>query len=348
MIQTKVKSLVKNSLAQTRWGRDILLSRAESNVQVTMENIPEFPIYLDIETTNYCNLKCVMCPRTDLMSRPLAHLEFDLFKKLIDEAAAYGLAFVDLHLFGEPLLYHQTFDMIRYVKQYPTIHSVRMSTNATVLDEERSRLLCESGLDMLYISLDGATKATYEKLRVGGKFDQVCDNIATFLEYKQENGLSKPEVLLQIILMQETADEVDVFRQQWEGLLGPEDKIFIKRFSTFGNTVEDRSIFDNSNQRMGRRTYPCSKLWQSLAVTANGDITICCYDVNARLSVGNIRTTSLKDAWHSVQMNRFREIHRRREFSQIPLCSSCSDFDNQQDYYTIGQKREALVKKVSL
>lgn len=60
----------------------------------------------NIEITNRCPLKCVMCPRTHDMTRAEGHMGFDLYRKLIDELAGHNPDWsahvpVRLHGFGE-------------------------------------------------------------------------------------------------------------------------------------------------------------------------------------------------------------------------------------------------------
>ena len=92
---------------------------------------PVFPSHLDIETTAECNLKCPMCPRTTMMTRPTGHMSMELFRRVIDEAGKHELELVWLHLFGEPLLNPKFVDYIRYAKRYPSIRSIGFSTIST-------------------------------------------------------------------------------------------------------------------------------------------------------------------------------------------------------------------------
>ena len=69
-----------------------------------------FPLHLDIETTNYCNLRCIMCPRTKFMAQSdwrwspkgLGRMDWDTYTSLIDQAAAGGAWSVKLNLLANP------------------------------------------------------------------------------------------------------------------------------------------------------------------------------------------------------------------------------------------------------
>lgn len=55
----------------------------------------EFPLHIDLESTNACNLRCEYCSR-NFMAEKLGYMEFDLFKKCIDEASQYNLPSIKL------------------------------------------------------------------------------------------------------------------------------------------------------------------------------------------------------------------------------------------------------------
>src|SRR5262249_37376418 len=149
-----------------------------------------------------------MCPTgLGIMERPKGYMDMALYRALIDEVGPLVGSAV-LHSWGEPLMHPGLFDMIRYGKAA----GVRMetSTNITLLTEPRARAVLESGLDVLYLAMDGVTKATYERVRVKAKWDKVCRNVETFLDLKARLG-ARTRVVMQIIAMQETREEVRAF-----------------------------------------------------------------------------------------------------------------------------------------
>jgi len=107
-----------------------------------------FPIHLDIEATSSCNLKCVMCPRTELVNQGLfwkvQHFDFEVYKRLIDEGVENGLSSVKYNYLGEPLQQPRLIEMIEYAKEKGII-DVQFNTNAVLLRESISRRLIKSG-----------------------------------------------------------------------------------------------------------------------------------------------------------------------------------------------------------
>ena len=43
------------------------------------------PVVYNIETTNACNMKCKMCPRTTMMTRPVETMNFETFSNIVDQ-----------------------------------------------------------------------------------------------------------------------------------------------------------------------------------------------------------------------------------------------------------------------
>lgn len=280
---------------------------------------PPFPKLVDIEVTNHCNLNCVMCPR-DTMKRPKGYIDVAFFKEIIDQVPPHKLEKSWLHLYGEPLLHKQLEEMIHYAAEKADIEQIGISTNCVVLDEERSLSLLSTPLDMIVLSIDGATPETYEKIRREGKFDRVVANAARFLELKKEKGLASTRVWVQIVEMQDNAAEIEKFKTDWAPLLGPGDEVFVKNFSAFGGRIEDRSDFYD---RMPKTRLPCSFLWDYFVVCWDGRVTPCCLDMEGELCIGDLKESSIQEIWDGAGIEAFRKTHLRSAFSDMPLCGNC-------------------------
>ena len=121
--------------------------------------VDEFPKYLVIEPTNYCNLNCIMCPRKD-MTRTQGLMQFSLFRKIIDESVG-NVDFIYLHFFGEPAFTREIIDFINYAGGKGM--TVALSTNATVLSGKVAEDLINSKLNILMMSFDSLDAQTFEK-----------------------------------------------------------------------------------------------------------------------------------------------------------------------------------------
>ena len=116
---------------------------------------------LIIEPTNTCNLRCTFCFVTEGMTREDGFMDFELFKKVIDESP--GLEHLCMHNWGEPLLHKDIFRMINYAKA-AGIAWVVMNTNGTLLTDKIIQRIVDSGLDIIRFSIDGSAE-TFKKIR---------------------------------------------------------------------------------------------------------------------------------------------------------------------------------------
>jgi MoaA/NifB/PqqE/SkfB family radical SAM enzyme len=106
--------------------------------------------------------------------RKTSYLSMSKFRKIIDEFPF--LEKISLVGAGEPLLNSELFDMIDYCK----VKKIRVgfATNGMLMSEKTSEKIISSGLNWLNISMDGATKDTYEKIRKGADFNLLINNIS--------------------------------------------------------------------------------------------------------------------------------------------------------------------------
>lgn len=150
------------------------------------------PVKLDIENVSRCNFACTMCAVSLWNKRQRARdMCLHEFKELIDEQ--YGLVEIKLNGLGEALMQGDDyFDMIRYARERRIW--VRMTTNASLLNVAKNygdpnyKKLIDSGVNEIDISIDGADKATFEQIRVGGKFRIVTRNCKLLNDYAASVG----------------------------------------------------------------------------------------------------------------------------------------------------------------
>src|SRR5262249_1230640 len=168
------------------------------------------PIEITLESTGKCNLYCPMCPR-HIYSFDNENMDLELYKKIVQDCKSY-VEFVWPYGIGEPMIHPNIFEMIRISRDAGI--RTGMSTNATLMDEKRTDMLLESGLDYVIMAFDGASKQTYEKYRTGATFEKTVENIRGFLKKKLERGVPM-YVVLQMVLLKENIGEIDAYRKMW-------------------------------------------------------------------------------------------------------------------------------------
>lgn len=133
---------------------------------------------LYVEPTNQCNLDCRTCIR-NIWNAPLGKMSAAVFDRVLQGLRAFSPPpTVCFGGFGEPLFHPKIVEMVRQVKALGA--RVELTTNGTRLTPELSRQLIAAGIDLLWVSLDGATPESYADVRLGAALPQVLENIAAF------------------------------------------------------------------------------------------------------------------------------------------------------------------------
>lgn len=279
------------------------------------------PTGIFLEPTNVCNLECVMCPNKDLPESKKGHMDFAMFKKIIDEASSFA-AHINLFLTGEPLIHPEILEIITYIKSHGLM--VKIHTNGTLLTKKFSEKLIRTEVDILSISFDGYSADVYNSVRKNADFQKTLDRIKGFLELKKGLKLKKPYLIIQTLIMDEKrfgSNEQKNFRRLFAGLpVNRFSRIFPIRWP--GQEIDIANAFS----RNGSSGFnPCINPWFTMNILRNGDIVPCCGDYSGAYVMGNIADTNLKDAWNNDHMLKLREMLTQSSPQpiSIDLCKNC-------------------------
>ena len=152
--------------------------------------VADFPSHLDVETASACQMRCPMCYTTYMDDSLKGVMKWDLYTRIIDQAARLGVYSVKLSWRGEPLLNKRIVDMVRYAKQ-KGIKEVAFLSNAEFLDQEMAEALVDSGLDWLSVSADGVGEI-YNEIRRPAIFEETLERVAYMKQYRDGKGLTRP------------------------------------------------------------------------------------------------------------------------------------------------------------
>ena len=309
------------------------LGRVLSSYKRKQTRLSYLPVRLWIEATSVCNLRCVMCPNKDLKKEEKGFMDFDLFRKIIDEAREFVFDVNLIHR-GEGLLHPEFPRFVRYASEAGL--TTRFHTNATLLDKACSRELIAAGLDQISFSFDGYDRETYERIRVNADFEKTQANVLGFLEAKREMGSSKPRAILEVINFPDAYKGVDrrarrAFLDRFRGL--PLDRIEVKEMHNWAGEIETRE--------RSKRPVPCTFLWQALVIFWDGTVLPCTQDFHGYYPLGNVRKETLAEIWNGDKMVRLREKMLRRDIADLETCSQCDRLWRGQ---FLGVPREYLLK----
>ncbi|MFH2003064.1 MAG: radical SAM protein [Planctomycetota bacterium] len=169
------------------------------------------PINLELDITNQCNLRCVMCPfsQPSYYKRKIEHMPVEVFQKLAEDffSAVHCLS---LAYGSESLLHPEFIRFITLASSYG-IKKIYINTNGMLLTEKLAAKMVEIGFHGISISLDAATSETYNRIRKGGDFDRVLRNIHALNRIRAKAGSPYPRVTLLFVLMKQNIHELPAF-----------------------------------------------------------------------------------------------------------------------------------------
>jgi MoaA/NifB/PqqE/SkfB family radical SAM enzyme len=153
------------------------------------------PSRMYIECTAACNISCTQAccaPETGITrTRQAGMLDFDLFRRVVDEVGA-SLVRIDFFNYGEAFLHKRAIEMCEYIKsRFPQIY-LYTSTNGLAFTEAQARRLVHSGIDEVTFSIDGATQDSYVQYRQRGRFDVALANLRAMADEKRRAGRDLP------------------------------------------------------------------------------------------------------------------------------------------------------------
>jgi radical SAM protein with 4Fe4S-binding SPASM domain len=307
--------MANNLIEPARWVPLLKKAHILRDIMLRFRISEKFPIFLLIEPTNDCNLNCSFCPRK-ASSREVGYMDFELYRKIIDECARFGKRMmIGLQKDGEPLLHPSILKMIKYAKDNSAAHVVHLATNAVALNEDMSMGIIDSGLDDLLVSIDAVNDQTYRKIKGKNELPRVEDNVRRLLRLKKKIRSNKPFVRVKFIRMADNNPEAGSFKRKWKGLADWVEITDLFRWGEAGNI--------GSDPLKCPPRYPCLFPWYWPAINWNGDLSVCCYDFNCEGVMGNIREDSISNIWKNPALRRIRSAHLAGQYDKISFCAKC-------------------------
>ena len=276
----------------------------------------DFPLHLDIETTNICNLQCPMCPRTIMLANEsfadLGFMSKDEYKKIIDEGALYGLRSVKLNYLGEPLAHPDVVWHVEYAKS-KGILDVMMNTNASLLSKDMSLRLLNAGLDNLFVSFDAIDPEDFESQRTGTSIGKVIDNLYNFCILRK-NIRPSCQIRVSMVMYKEIKwqEQFEAMKVMWRNHV---DSL------GFGYYLDRQSDLFSVYPHV--KGFHCAQPFQRMFLKFNGNVTICCVDDKDETVVGHWRNSSLFDVWNGELYQSIRAKHASGSYYDMEMCRKC-------------------------
>lgn len=284
------------------------------------------PFHLVLESGNFCNLRCPLCPTPFREKKiPKGMLTYENAKTIINQFP--GLVHLNLSLWGEPLLNKDIFKIIRFAKSKDI--EVLLQSNLNILNESSAKELINTQLDALQISLDGASQGTYEKYRVNGNFAKVIENIKLLKRIQNTEQNFKTKIIWKMVVNKFNELEVEKAQKMAKDL-GAEFKI-VEIYTPVHLAKEWKpcKAVEKSSIVHSDIVDKCYSLWQVATINFNGDVFPCCSEFSPVDAIGNVFTHSFQTIWNS---QKYIELRKKNRYSIN--CKACHK-DRQTNWYKL-------------
>lgn len=291
-----------------------------------------YPLFVSIEPTNICNLKCPACPvGMRVQSVKPIWIDLALLDTLFEEIGRYTTHTI-LYFQGEPLLHRSFGRLVRLAHSRQLLTST--STNAQLLDEAMAYDIVSAGLDRLIVSVDGTTQEVYESYRVGGSLDKALEGIRHVIACRERMGVLHPLVEVQFLVLKSNEHQMEEVKQLARQL--KVDKLTFKSAQLYGydtgheqlTSIERYARYkkgaDGRYHIKSKLSNHCQRLWQGAVVNSRGEVLPCCFDKSSQYVFGNIEEDGFLSAYHTPRAYAFRRalLADRRQFA---MCRNCTE-----------------------
>ncbi|MDP2921174.1 MAG: glycosyltransferase family 39 protein [Candidatus Omnitrophota bacterium] len=290
--------------------------------------LPYPPDNIQVEPTNYCNLKCLICRQSIPDSvRKKGFMSMELLSKIAKDAKGKVFLF-QFVVSGEPLLHKNIIDMIKLVDGY----SIRtnMHTNALLLNEGISERLIKSGLDEIFFSFDTVDESLYEKLRSPAKFKDALNKILLFIKIKKKLKAKRPMVMMQNLqIFGKAAHPLKIEKGYMDVFKGMDVNFFVKYYSNPAGKFNNNNFSCGPVQEFfppkGSNYTPCAFHWQSMVVGWDGKVLGCCDDFSGESILGDLNHEGIMDVWNGEKTVLFRKKLLNKEYKDLGVCRDCAN-----------------------
>jgi radical SAM protein with 4Fe4S-binding SPASM domain len=293
---------------------DYIYYRYRYDIFPKTQEVDEYPPVIQIEPSSSCNYRCVFCFQTDkkLTTRQNGHMgqmEMQLFKDIVDQIENNVFS-ITLASRGEPLINRDIGKMLNYTKN--KFLAIKLNTNASLLNDDLSRDILESGINTLVFSADASGEPLYSKLRVNGKFENIIKNIKRFNEIRNSE-YSKSNIITRVAGVKfDDEQNMEDMESVWGKLV---DQIAFVKYNPWENS------YARSENNIKS---PCSDLWRRMFIWWDGRCNPCDVDYLSKLETGRIQDKTISDIWTGDRYAYIRKKHQQKQRNHFDPCKRCT------------------------
>jgi MoaA/NifB/PqqE/SkfB family radical SAM enzyme len=265
-----------------------------------------YPIEVDIILTKACNLRCTFCISYASL-REERWLPFERYERVAEALFPYarGVFFCSG---GEPFLYPKIRESLRIVRNHRAIATV--TSNGMLINKEVADwIVDDQTIFELFISFDGATKASLEQIRRGASFETILANVAYLNRLKRDRRRRFPQLSMR--------NDID-FDESLFNHLGLAREVFARarvEARRFGVQLDLPALPDGK-----RRERNCVYPWRFCQIDTDGSVRFCYHSWRQRLGFFEDGFDSI---WRGMHYQKVRGTIRTK-VPYYPHCEECA------------------------
>jgi MoaA/NifB/PqqE/SkfB family radical SAM enzyme/Tfp pilus assembly protein PilF len=146
------------------------------------------PLTIHFLMIDKCNVKCIMCGGDYFRSTSGKMITLEKFKTMAANLKLENARAVVLAGAGDPLLNRDLVEIVRFINSRHPHIAISITTNGLSLTESLSRSLLACNIQQVNISINSATRETYQRIMQIDGFDSVCRQAKTFDDLRRSAG----------------------------------------------------------------------------------------------------------------------------------------------------------------
>ena len=166
---------------------------------------------VQMDLSNRCNLRCRTChfSNDEIFNGPAHHVSIERIQRLSAELFPVTRRLL-LSCATEPLVSPILSEVLRMART-AGVPRIEFVSNGVLLLGKHLRAILETQVNLIQISVDGATAETFESIRSGASYRKVLGNLLLLQRLKNKLGVRNPEIQLNFVLMRENQHELEAF-----------------------------------------------------------------------------------------------------------------------------------------
>ena len=291
---------------------------------------PPAPKSVKIELTGRCNYRCGFCALRTRAVQPKGDMSLAFFRRITQEMRDAGVEEIGVFYLGESFMAPRLLvAAIRWCKQigFPYVFC---TTNGSLASPAAVHDVMAAGLDSLKFSVNAADHKQFKAV-MGVKpalYDAALRNIAAARAVRDKHGFKcglyassirydgEQQTAMEALLAEHVLPYVD--EHYWlplysMGSLATQREEELGYRPTAGNQGRLDAL---------REPLPCWSAFSEGHVTADGILSACCFDADARWGMGDLHAVPFLEAWNSPAFQELRRAHLRRDVRGT-VCENC-------------------------